>query len=84
MYEVAQGGNVTRFLHSGDDLVAEYNGSGTILRRYVHGIGAGDDPLLWYEGSAIGVTTRRILLTEHLGSTICPITFGCLRAVSSP
>ena len=30
--------------------MAEYNGSGTLLRRYVHGPGA-DEPLLWYEGA---------------------------------
>ncbi len=41
---------VTQFLYDGDELVAEYNGSGGMLRRYLHGDGA-DDPLMWYEGS---------------------------------
>jgi RHS repeat-associated protein len=39
----------TQFLYDGDELVAEYNGSGGMLRRYLHGDGA-DDPLMWYEG----------------------------------
>jgi RHS repeat-associated protein len=39
----------TQFLYDGDELVAEYNGSGAMLRRYLHGAGA-DDPLMWYEG----------------------------------
>src|SRR3546814_1500247 len=37
LYEVVSGSNTTRFLYDGDELVAEYNGSGTLLRRYAHG-----------------------------------------------
>ena len=48
---------VTRFLYDGDDLVAEYSGAlkggGTLLRRYVHGSDAGDDPLVRFEGSGV-------------------------------
>ncbi len=44
------GGAVTRFLYSGDQLVAEMDAGGNLLRRYVHGPGV-DDPLVWYEGS---------------------------------
>jgi YD repeat-containing protein len=50
LYE-ATGPSGTRLLYDGDDLVAEYNSSGRLLRRYVHGLGAGDDPQLWFEGS---------------------------------
>jgi RHS repeat-associated protein len=46
-----------RFLFDGDALVGEYNASGTMLQRYVHGSDAGaDDPLLWYSGSTINNT----------------------------
>jgi RHS repeat-associated protein len=45
-------GNVTtNFLYDGGSLVAEYNSSGTLLRRYVPGPGL-DEPLVWFEGSA--------------------------------
>lgn len=57
----------TRFLYDGDQLTAEYNGSGTLLRRYVHGTGE-DDPLLWYEGA--GLTDRRSLQIDHQGSIV--------------
>jgi RHS repeat-associated protein len=40
---------ITRFLHDDDALIAEYNASGALLRRYVHG-DSDDDPLFWYEG----------------------------------
>lgn len=36
----------TNFVYDGNELVAEYNGSGQLLRRYVHGASAtADDPL---------------------------------------
>ena len=38
-------GSTTRFLYDGDALVAEYDGAGTMLRRYVHNVGA-DVPLV--------------------------------------
>jgi YD repeat-containing protein len=52
LYETTGASGSTRFLYDGDELVAEFNGSGTPLRRYVHGTSA-DDPVIWYEGSAI-------------------------------
>lgn len=61
----------TQFLYDGDRLVAEYNGSGTLLRRYVHGAGV-DEPLLWYEGADLA--TRRGLLADHQGSIIAVTT----------
>jgi RHS repeat-associated protein len=54
----------TQFLYDGDALVAEYDGAGTRLRRYVHGIGA-DVPLVWYEGDS-----RRYLEANHQGSIV--------------
>jgi RHS repeat-associated protein len=55
----------TQFLYDGDELVAEYDGSGNMQRRYVHGSGV-DDPVVWYEGSTL--TAPRYLHTDHQGS----------------
>jgi len=61
----------TRLLYDGDALVAEYNTSGTLLRRYVHGSNAAaDDPLLWYEGATVSSTTRHQLFADHQGSIV--------------
>jgi RHS repeat-associated protein len=57
----------TQFLYDGDRLSAEYDGAGTLLRRYVHGPGT-DEPIVWYEGS--GASDRRYLITDHQGSVI--------------
>jgi RHS repeat-associated protein len=67
LYQVTGGGNTTQFLYDGDELVAEYNGAGTLLRRYAHGLG-NDDPVLWYEGA--GLTNRRALFRDHQGSIV--------------
>jgi hypothetical protein len=65
---VTSGGVTTRFVYDGDRRVAEYNGS-TLLRRYVHGAGV-DEPLVWYEGSAVSSATRRYLHADHQGSIV--------------
>jgi RHS repeat-associated protein len=59
--------SATRFLYDGDALVAEYNASGNLLRRYVHGSGV-DEPLVWYEGA--GLATPKYLHANHQGSII--------------
>jgi RHS repeat-associated protein len=56
---------VTQFLYDGDELVAEYNGAGILLRRYLHGDGD-DDPQFWYEGA--GLDQARFPHTDHHGS----------------
>jgi RHS repeat-associated protein len=53
-----------------DALVAEYNTSGTMLDRYVHGLGAGDDPLIRYPGSSASYLDAEYLTTDRLGSVI--------------
>ncbi|ATY32990.1 RHS repeat domain-containing protein [Sphingomonas psychrotolerans] len=58
---------VTQFLYDGDELVAEYNSSGSVLRRYVHGAGD-DDPQVWYEGAS--VSSPRYLYADHQGSVV--------------
>ncbi|QSX28778.1 RHS repeat-associated core domain-containing protein [Shewanella cyperi] len=47
--------------------MAEYYSSGSLLRRYVHGLGS-DDPLVWYEGTGTG--NSRYLLADEKGSII--------------
>jgi RHS repeat-associated protein len=67
LYQVSQGGTTTRFLYDGADAIAEVNGSGTLLRRYVHGPGV-DNPLVWLEGS--GTSDRRWLIADERGSVL--------------
>ncbi|MBO9502944.1 RHS repeat-associated core domain-containing protein [Brevundimonas sp. A19_0] len=57
----------TQYLYDGSALVAEYDGLGTLLRRYGHGSGT-DVPLVWYEGTA--TTSPRHLYADHQGSII--------------
>jgi RHS repeat-associated protein len=56
----------TRFYYDGDHLAIESDGSGNVLRAYVHGDGA-DDPLVWYEATS-GGTSRRFLHSDERGS----------------
>ncbi len=70
LYETGGGAaGTTRFLYDGDELVAEYNGSGAMLRRYVHGSGS-DDPMAWFEGASVDATVARLIKTNHQGSVI--------------
>src|SRR5690349_2654865 len=69
LFEVTGPTSDTRFLYDGDELVAEYDGSGTLLRRYVHGAGA-DDPMIWYEGATVASPGRRELFGDRQGSII--------------
>ena len=68
LYQTAGGpSGTTRYLNDGDALVAEYNAAGTLLDRYVHGVGA-DVPLVWYEGATLA--QRRHLHADHQGSIV--------------
>lgn len=67
LQQTTAGSAVTRYLYAGTDLVAELDGSGNVLRRYVHGPGT-DDPVVWYEGA--GMTTRNYLHADERGSVI--------------
>jgi RHS repeat-associated protein len=61
------GSATTQFQYDGQAMIAEYNSSGSLLRRYVHGPAA-DEPIVWYEGS--GTTDRRWLVADRLGSIV--------------
>lgn len=60
-------GVITHLSYDGSDLVAEYDDTGTLLRRYVHGPGV-DQPLVWYEGAV--TTAKTWLYSDHQGNTI--------------
>lgn len=55
------------YSYDGSQRIAEYSGSGTMLRRYVFGPGD-DEPLVWYEGS--GTSDRRWLHADERGSVV--------------
>jgi RHS repeat-associated protein len=67
LHQTVGGGVTTRFLYDGADLIAEYDGAGALLRRYVHGPDI-DEPIVWYEGSS--TSDRRWLHQDRLGSVI--------------
>lgn len=69
LYQTVGGGTTTRFEYDGVDLIAEYDSSNAVQRRYVHGPGI-DNPIAWYEGSAINSTTRRFLMADERGSVV--------------
>ena len=71
LYEVVNTatGATTRFLYGGDELMAEYDGSGNLLRRYVHGADLkSDDPIAWYEGAGFTSAAERLLRPNWQGS----------------
>ena len=70
LYQVVSGSTTRRFLYDGSDRVAEYNAAGTMQRRYVHGLGAGDDPIVSFTGSTVADSARRYLYADERGSII--------------
>jgi len=72
LYQLS-GGNLgtKRFVYDGNALIAEYDTSNAVLRRYVHGSNVeADDPLIVYEGATIGNATRRYLHADPRGSIV--------------
>ena len=61
------GGVTTQLLYDESRLLAEYDGSGALLRRYVHGTGF-DEPVIRYEGS--GTVNKRWHYADHQGSIV--------------
>ncbi|WP_300542240.1 hypothetical protein [Maricaulis sp.] len=56
------------FLHDGLDLIAEYDGNGTMQARYVHGSGM-DEPPVQYTGAG----TRAWLIADERGSIVAHV-----------
>jgi len=59
----------TKFLYEGQQIIAEYNGSGALQRRYIPGPGL-DNPYVWFEGTGTASSTARWLLGNAFGSII--------------
>jgi RHS repeat-associated protein len=68
LYKTVKNGVTTRFLYDGVNLIGEYDASGNILRRYVHGAGT-DEPLMLYDGGDAN-SDRRWLIANSQGSII--------------
>ncbi|MBX9796950.1 hypothetical protein [Sphingomonas sp.] len=64
LWQVSGPQGTTRFHYDGDQLAAEYDAAGTMLRRYVHGLGD-DDPLVWYEGAGGVGPVRQAGVSAH-------------------
>ncbi|WP_198289826.1 RHS repeat domain-containing protein [Teredinibacter turnerae] len=67
LLNVTEGGESTKFLYDGNNVIAEYDENGSLLRRYVHG-GAIDEPLMWFEGP--NGTSARYLYQDRIGSVV--------------
>ncbi len=90
LWQVSSASGVTRFLYDpgsgsgagADALVAEYDGAGALLRRYLHGPGA-DEPFIWYEGPDL-TSDRRRLQADRRGSIVSVSdTMGNILAINS-
>lgn len=69
LYEIAGPTGTTRFLYDGDALIGEYDGSGNLLRRYIHGADLkSDDPIAWYEGGGFDGASERMMRPDWQGS----------------
>ncbi len=81
LYQTSAAGVATRFLYDGGEAIAEYDGAGSLLRRYVRGPGM-DEPIVWYEGA--GTADRRWLIPDERG-TIVAVTnaAGAVTAINS-
>ena len=78
LLSAAQGGVTTKFLYDGTRMIAEYNGSNALLRRYIHGDGV-DDPIVWYDST--GTTNKRGLFKDERGSVIAADTGSVVTTV---
>src|SRR5690242_16438944 len=67
LYQLATSSATTRFAYDGLDIIAEYDGSNALQRRYVFGPGT-DEAIIWYEGS--GTIQRRFISSDERGSPI--------------
>ena len=64
LYQTIGGGVTTRFLYDGAQAIGEYDASNAVQRRYVFGPGS-DNPIVWYEGSAVSSGTRQFLMADE-------------------
>ena len=57
------------FVYDGNEMVAEYDGSGNMLKRYLHGPGV-DEPLAWFDGPTTNPANRHDMFADHQGSIV--------------
>jgi hypothetical protein len=70
LFQVSGGSaGTTQFLYDGDRVVAEYDGSGNLTKRYAHGPGV-DEPVAVYDGPALGIANRRYTMPDERGSIV--------------
>ncbi|WP_167351262.1 RHS repeat-associated core domain-containing protein [Pseudomonas azotoformans] len=67
MRRTSLGGIQIDLLYDGERLIGEYDSTGTLLKRYVHGSGA-DEVLVVYDGAAL--TNKNWLYSDHQGSVV--------------
>lgn len=65
--QIQSGSTVTNLVFDGDALLVEYNSSGSIITRYVHGTRK-DEPIVAYIGP--GSNSRLWLIADHQGSIV--------------
>ena len=72
LFEVADanGNPIRRNVYDGDALIAEYDANNALLKRYVHGLSAGDDPLVEYYGSNATIGNAYFLYADRQGSIV--------------
>ena len=66
LWQVTGASGATRFLYDGDELAAEYDGSGNLLRRYA--FSAEDEPVRVDEGGALTCAGTTFLHPDPVGS----------------
>jgi RHS repeat-associated protein len=69
LYQTASGATTSRFAYDDTDMLAEYNGSNALQRRWVFDPTTGQ-PVVWYEGTGTASTNRRYLSTDERGSIV--------------
>jgi RHS repeat-associated protein len=57
------------FVYDGDMLIGEYDNSGAMLKRYIHGPGV-DEPLGWFDGPTTSAANRHDMFADSQGSIV--------------
>jgi len=70
LHSVTDASGTERFLYDGNALIMEFNASGGILARHVHGLSAGDDPIASYTGSLFAASNEQLIRQDRLGSVM--------------
>ncbi|NQZ12315.1 MAG: hypothetical protein HRT35_34615, partial [Algicola sp.] len=69
MVKLVSGSNSTRFVYDGDALIAQYNDSGSLTKRYLHGSGI-DEPLVMFDGATVTDAGLQYLHSDYQGSIV--------------